>query len=143
MIKVVGAWEFSFNAPLTEYDMWAYPLRDFGVDEVIMTPISGINCKRNFKELIDIPTAIEENPELTPVYLDEKGTTELSDFEHPENALYILGRAGYSPWMSNNKDGISVKIETKNDGGTLWPHQVICIALHDRMMKDGSNDNRN
>lgn len=135
MIKVVGCWELGYNTPLVEFDQWAFPLRDFGVDEFIMTPVSGIDRKKFFKEDVDIPTVVEHNPELTPVYFDEQGTTLLQDFVHPENALYILGKASYSPWIANGSNGISVKIPTSFNGGLLWPHQVICMALYDRMMK--------
>lgn len=136
MIKVAGCWELSFNTPLVEYDQWAFPLRDFGVDQYLMTPVSGIDRKKFFKEEVDIPTVIANNPDLTPVYFDEKGTTLLEDFNHPEDVLYILGRAGYSPWLAAGGNGISVKIPTKCNGGMLWPHQVMCLALYDRMKKE-------
>lgn len=135
MIKVVGTWELGYNTPLIEYDLWAFPLRDFGVDEFIMSPISGIDRKKFFKEEVDIPTVVKNNPDLVPIYLDEKGTTLLQDFEHPDNALYILGKASYSPWIAGGSVGISVKIPTSFNGGLLWPHQVICMTLYDRMMK--------
>ena len=135
MINVVGTWELGYNTHITEFDAWAFPLRDFGVDEFIMTPVSGIDRKKFFKEAKDIPTVIAENPDLVPVFLDEEGTTLLSDFEHPENVLYVLGKASYSPWRSCGSNGISVKIPTIQQGGLLWPHQAICIALYDRMMK--------
>lgn len=135
MIKVAGCWELGYNTPLVEFDQWAFPLRDFGVDQFIMTPVSGIDRKKFFKEDVDIPAVIENNSDLVPVYFDEKATTLLEDFEHPENALYILGKASYSPWIADGSKGIAVKIPTAFNGGLLWPHQVIVLALYDRMMK--------
>lgn len=142
MIKIVGAWELGWNTPIMEYDLWAFPLRDFGIDEWIMTPVSGINKPRVI-EVHQLSDAIKNNPKLTPVYIDEKGEIPLTEFEHPKDALYILGKANYSPWVSQGKQGISVRIETPASKGLLWPHQAVSIVLYDRMKKEsGSNNNR-
>jgi hypothetical protein len=129
LVKVAGIWERGWMAPITEFDLWAFPLRDFGVDEWIMTPVSGIAEK--VTEFKNMGAVIEANSDLIPVYVDEKGETPLSQFEHPDNALYILGKAGRSEF----RKGISVKIETKEDSGLLWPHQAICVVLYDRKSK--------
>ena len=84
-------------------------------------------------EFPNIEEAINANPDLSCVYIDEKGNLPLHDFQHPKNALYIFGKAGYSPWHG----GVSVYIETE---GRLWPHQAACIVLYDRMMKHGGHD---
>lgn len=128
-VKVAGCWELGWLAPITEYDLWNFPLRDFGVDEWYMTPFSGIG--RKVTEIRDIREAVGLNPDLTPVYVDERGSAPLSDFTHPENALYILGKAGFSPI----RDGLSVRVETASNSGLLWPHQAIGIVLYDRIVK--------
>lgn len=135
-IKVVGTWEFGWSTPIMEYDLWEFTLRSFGVeliDGYYMTPVSGID--KAMVERVDIPTVISENTSHTPVYLEENGTIDLADFVHPENALYITGKAGYSPWVAAGSSGISVKIETLIPGGMLWPHQCIGIVLYDRYKK--------
>ena len=132
MIKVVGCWELGWSTPIMEFDLWTYPLRDFGVDEFIMTPVSGIDARvAEFKTIQD---AIDANLELTPVYIDEDADQELLHFQHPPNALYILGKAGYSPYSTVGKQGVAVRVETK-DHGLLWPHQAASIVLYDRYMK--------
>ena len=136
MIKVAGMWEFGWSTPITEYDLWNFPLRDFAVDEWYMSPVTGI-AKNNLSELANIKESIELNPDLVPVYIDEKGETELQDFEHPENVLYILGRAASSPYTSNGSTGLSIRIQTPAMGGMLWPHQCIAMVLYDRMQKSG------
>ena len=128
-VKVAGCWEHGWLAPITEYDLWAFPLRDFGVDEWYMAPVSGIEGR--VTELRDVYEAIGLNPDLAPVYVDERGSVPLSVFEHPENTLYILGKAGFSPM----RDGLSVRVETASNSGLLWPHQAICNVLYDRMIK--------
>lgn len=138
MIAVAGFWNFGYNTPLTEISMWRFPLRDFGVDKYIMSPITGIRGKVN--EYEDLDAILNDHPDLTPVFVDEKGTVELQDFEHPENALYILGRPGYSPFM-NYPEKLSVRLNTKMNKGLLWADQAICIVLYDRVIKDGNNNN--
>jgi len=134
-------WEFGYSAPLTEFDLWAFPLRDFGVDEWYMSPVSGID-KKQVTEAERIGDVLTVNPELTVVFVDEKGETPLSEFEHPEDALYVLGRANFSPLANRNgvfggvaHKYVSVRIETVEGKGLLWPHQAIAIVLHDRASK--------
>jgi len=133
MIKVLGCWELGWSTPIMEFDLWYFPLRDFKVDEFIMCPNSGI--ARNVTEFKDIQAAIDANPDLTPIFLDEDGETELSDFIHPVDALYIFGKASYSPFSAMAKKGQSVKIETGEGKGMLWPHQAASIVLYDRHLK--------
>ena len=137
MIKVAGAWELGWSAPISEYDLWAFMLRDFGVDEWIMSPVSGLHLtKRNFIEVPDLQQAITWNPDLAPVFVDEAGAVPLAEFQHPENVIYVLGKAAYSPLRSLKISGaLSVRVETKENKGLLWPHQAAAIVLHDRLVK--------
>ena len=132
MIKVVGCWELGWSTPIMEFDLWTYPMRDFGVDELIMTPVSGIDAR--VTEFKTVNEAITANPNLTPVYIDEDAKQGLVDFRHPHDALYILGKANYSPYAAVGKKGVSVRVETK-EHGLLWPHQAACIVLYDRYAK--------
>ena len=43
MIKIAGLWELGWNTPIKEVEQWEFPLRDYGVDEFIMSPVSGIS----------------------------------------------------------------------------------------------------
>lgn len=140
MIKICGHWERGYVAPFFEWNLWQYPMRDFGVKELIMCPITGID--RKVIEFKNIAEVIEANQDLTPVFIDEDGEIWLEDFTHPENALYIAGKVGYSPYKSQTKKVISVKVRTIQNKGLLWGHQAICIVLYDRMMKNGNNSNR-
>jgi hypothetical protein len=137
MIKVAGIWEQGWNTPFLEFDLWVYPLRDFEVDEFYMTPITGIQKKVNEKATIE--EVIAENKDLDVVWIDEAGETLLSEFKHPENALYIMGKTQKKPMVGLKKRGdFSVRIETKKDksnNGMLWAHQAISIVLYDRLIK--------
>jgi len=133
MIKVAGMWELGWNTPIKEMDLWQYPLQEFGVDELIMAPISGIKAK--VIEVATIKDAITDNPGLTPVFCHELGDVEIKDFAHPENALYIFGRANYSPFNNIAGGDLSIRIATKLNKGMLWPHQAASIILYDRFKK--------
>lgn len=128
MVKVAGVWERGWITPIKEYDLWAFPLEEFQVDEFIMTPVSGI--ARDVKEYISLEKAIVSNKKLTPVYVTEKGEFELEDFEHPLDALYIFGKVGFDP----SGPGNSVRISTPNGTGGIWPHQAACIVLRHRWL---------
>lgn len=129
MIKVAGVWERGWTTPIMEFDLWAFPLRDFEVDEFIMCPVSGI--KKAVTEYENIEQVIKANPKLTPVFVSEDGEKELAEFKHPRNALYILGCVSYTPAPGKAK---SVRVATAKNMGLLWPHQAICIVLRDRWL---------
>ena len=133
-IKVAGVWELGWSTPLTEYELWSFALRSYGVERWYMAPVSGIQRAR-VVEVRDVLEAVELNPDLTPVYVDEEGEQELRSFVHPGDALYVFGRAGYSPWAASGRNGLSLRIETEVPGGMLWPHQCVPVVLRDRMMK--------
>lgn len=135
-VKVVTFWELGWNTPIKEADLWEMVYRDFGADELIMIPISGI-AHRSITEKKDIETVLQENKDLTVVFCDEQGDSTLASFEHPENVLYIFGRTNYSPFLNMQRDqDMSLKIETvRPNGGLLWGHQAAAIILYDRMQK--------
>jgi hypothetical protein len=137
MIKILGNWELGWNAPYTEYDLWEFPLREFEVYELMMVPITGVNRKvtefSSYEEALNAP----ENENLTTVVCDERGQTDLRDFIHPKDALYIFGKANYSP-LINIQATHSLKISTPQNKGMMWPHQAACIILYDRYLKNDS-----
>lgn len=137
MVSVAGLWELGWNTPIKEADLWEFPLRDFGAERWHMSPISGI-----------AHTFVDERPDLAEViadyrargvpvvFVDEKGTTPLRAFEHPADALYVLGKTSLSPLVAYGRDGdLSVRVETALDGGLLWAHQAAALVLYDRQVK--------
>lgn len=136
IVKVVGHWELGWNTPIKEIDLWEMVVRDFAADEHIMLPISGIH-HRSVTEKKNLETVIKENPDLTVVFCDEAGETNLKDFVHPENVLYVFGKTNYSPFLGMKRpQDLSLKVETNRPtGGLLWGHQAAAIILYDRFMK--------
>lgn len=132
MIKIAGCWELGWNTPILEYDLYHFIAKEYQADELIMTPVSGINKK--VTEYAAIEDAIAANPALTPIFIDENGTEELTDFVHPVDALYIFGKSNYSPMLSIGEHK-SIKINTPMNLGGLWAHQAMTLVLHDRFKK--------
>ena len=98
-----------------------------------MTPVTGLQKKMllEFHEWGDI---LEHHDDLTPVFIDENAGVSLVDFEHPEKALYVLGKANHSPFSTMSEDHVSVRIDCPKMG-MLWPHQALAIVLYDRGLK--------
>lgn len=136
MIEIVGVWEQGWNYPLMEATEWEMMLREFNIATLSMTPVSGISAPWGSKpwlsEYDSIADAIAAKPDLTPVYVDENATVELDAFVHPEDALYIFGRAGFAPTIPEGAE--SVKISTPCPG-CLWAHEACAIVLYDRHRK--------
>jgi hypothetical protein len=132
-VEVAGHWELGWSAPITELELWRMAARSFGLSSINMTPISGI-AARFVHEYASTDSMIGAFPDLTPVYIDEGGEVELSDFVHPQDALYVFGKATYSPFSARSKKGISVRIDCPKMG-LLWPHQAMALVLYDRERK--------
>ena len=143
-VTVIGNWELSWNTPLKESELWNFPLRDFGVKEWKMTPVTGIRQKEQ-------PVNLVEYHRFEDMLADTIGTrvfveapnqhnritpTLLQDFEHPEDAIYIFGSAHLNPCMLYAKEGdLGITLPTKLNNGVLWPHQVLVEILYDRLVK--------
>lgn len=138
MIKFAGVWDIGWNTPIKEIDMWKFQLMDYGYDNLIMTPVSGIS--NDFvTEYSSLEPVLSEYRALNYqiIFVDEQGENNLEDFTHPvDNAIYIFGKAGFSPYISYNQPGdMSLKIVTKNNQGLLWPHQALTLICADRLSK--------
>ena len=133
MIEVAGTWELGWSAPITEIEHWGMAARSFDVKRIAMTPVSGIQS-RLLEEYDSTQAILSAKPHLTPVFVDEESETELRDFKHPKDALYIFGKANYSPFRLLGKGQLSVRLDCSLMG-MMWPHQAMCVVLYDRAGK--------
>jgi hypothetical protein len=131
MIKVAGMWERGWNSPFMEFDLWDMVIREFGVDEFIMTPVTG--CDKTVTEYSTLTEVLEANSSLEPVFIDETSPVSLEAFTHPGDAIYIFGRVGVSPLPYSN-DNLSLKVETPTNLALMWPHQILPIILRHRWL---------
>jgi len=131
MVIVAGVWEQGWFDFETELNLWRFPMRDLGADELAMTPISGLNSNkvREFHSVVDLV----QHYGLPLILCTEQGTESLKDFEHPKDALYLFNRTsgGNLPVIPDS----SLKIDTNLDKGLLWGHQAASIILYDRLVK--------
>ena len=142
MVHILGHWEIGYHAPITEQWFWSLPIRDFGLTEWHMMPVSGI---RNREQLINL-TEWASMDEYFATYPDKKRvfieprtkhqnpeTIWLHEYTHPEDCVYIFGTAGYNPTMIHHREGDDiVSVKTVNDKGVLWADQAMCIVLYER-----------
>ncbi len=131
-VVVASIWEQGWFDYKTEVDLWYYPLKDFGVDELAMTPISGIQLNNKVKEFKDIEDIIQYY-NLPVILCTEYGNSTLEEFEHPKDALYLFNRTSGGD-LTHLQD-YSLRIRTKNNKGMLWGHQAASIILYDKFLK--------
>jgi len=132
MVIVAGIWEQGWFDFKTELNLWYFPLKDFGVDEFAMTPISGLNNNR-VEEFHSVGDIIQYY-NLPVILCTENGNSTLEEFEHPEDALYLFNRT--SGGVIIEQPDYSLRIKSKLNKGMLWGHQAASIILYDRFLKN-------
>lgn len=132
MIEVGGTWELGWSAPKTEMDLWWAVMRTYEIPMLHMTPVSGVKHKMLTEH--DSFEAMLATTELTPVFVDENAECELMEFEHPQDALYLFGKATYSPFSQLALGYHALRIEAPKVG-MLWPHQALALVMHDRGLR--------
>ena len=140
MIKIAGMWEQGWNAPLIEANYWEMLLRDFGVEHLCMAPVSGLAPRSKIKlfEKDTMEEILEANSELIKVWVDERGETELSEFEHPESAIYIFCSVGPNIFHLKKPEDKSLYIKTVSprEQATMFAIEACGIVLYDRFCKE-------
>ena len=132
MIKVAGIWQDGWGLTAEiEWALWEFPCRTYEVAQWYMSPIRMPDRGKMLTQVDTVQDAIDQNPDFTPIFVEEAGTTDLTDFEHPENALYIFGSEGESAWLRKGQPGISVQIPVPING-ILWGHQCVPLVLQHR-----------
>ena len=108
-------------------------MRTYEIPTLHMCPVSGLKHKMlrehsTFEDMLDYTVG------LTPVFVDENAPTELGDLQaHPEDALYIFGKATYSPFTNMALQGKHAIRIAAPKMGMLWPHQALAIVMDHRM----------
>lgn len=146
MIVVAGHWEIGYSAPIQEANYWNLVLRDFGIQEWAMFPVSGVHnneqSRVKLREFRDLPAILDRYADLPRVYLEPRisfrseETTWLHDFEHPGDCIYIFGSAHFNPTIGHRKETDSVvSIATVENTGVPWAFQCLMVVLYDRLVK--------
>ena len=145
MVTVVGHWEWRDMVPMTEAPLWNLPLRDFGIVDWRMIPVTGIQHNERDRVRLTEFSSYEGaigNSDRPRVFIEPRtphqnpDTTWLHDFEHPEDCLYIFGSAHYNPTLFHRREHDPVvSIKTAQNRGVLWSHQAAVIVLYDRSQR--------
>jgi hypothetical protein len=74
-ISIIGIWELGRNTPLVEHGLWLHPLKDFGVNHWLMTPVSGLvgEMVLEYAELSREITNARTQIGAEVVFVDERG----------------------------------------------------------------------
>lgn len=126
-------WELGWNTPIKEADLWEMVCREFCIDNIYMSPVSGIKHKF-IKEVSSIKDFLDET-QIQAVFLDEKGEIPLHEFKHPESCIYVFGKTNESVLYHKRPGDVSVYIQTIRSSAMLWAHQIAAITFYDRQVK--------
>jgi hypothetical protein len=132
-VAAAGLWELGHNVPLSEAPLWEMVIRDFGVEEWHMSPVTGIANQR-VTEWVEVEAMLaHQRKQRTIVFITEDGQFDLAELNHPLDVCYVTGRCNFSPFLNLVCPGdLSVRISTANNKALLWPHQCLAIALWHR-----------
>jgi hypothetical protein len=97
-----------------------------------------IKCAFNADSLqmIDQPPELVNKHGVRIVSIEEGGIP-LKEFEHPENAMYLVGNSNFRKPSENIYVHEKVALELPSvllDSFTMYGHQALAIVLHDRFI---------
>lgn len=107
LITIIGMWESEWLDPKIEMFMWRQLCAAYKVDRLVMVP-KLLENRTNVDQFDTVAEAIK-SCYGTKIIMEPKGNVKLNTLNHPENAVYIFGKAG-----KNNQDidGMKVRIDT-------------------------------
>ena len=117
-VKIIAFTENKWIDHITDYRQWSNLCRSYDADFQLID---------SWYEAI-IPNG------FSIVVLDEVGACSLSDFIHPENCVYILGRTGMNNLPTAFKCDFSVRVNAPYSK-SMFGVSVGCAVLYDRLIK--------
>ena len=133
-VTLLGLWESGWLEPKVEAFMWRQLASAFAVDELALCP-EKLAPRTSLRQFNSVGDALREL-KGTRVFLDPNEGESLADFVHPQEAVYIFGRAGDDNrrWA---KDATFVRIVTPAPVDFFALHAA-AIVLYDRETKRGN-----
>ena len=136
MIGIIAHWDHKLNASQEwlrhSYQMFDYAARAYNVDELVFVDLTGTLSLLQPPEtkivtnLIDALNLFDTSHTLH--YLCADGDTELFSYQHPENAVYVVG----PDYNSSIPYGDKISVPMANQKMELWASQVVSIVLAHR-----------
>lgn len=134
MVVVAFIWEEGWFETKDELNLWHFPMKEFGVDELAaVSSAPRLTAKSNkIREFGSVEQLIQHY-QLPIIIGTEDGEALLQNFTHPEDAIYLFNRT--SGGQLPIKPEHTVCVETHLNKGLLWGHQAASIILYDRLIK--------
>lgn len=103
-------------------------------------------CKAYKAPYVMFDPDAEDTPDIDPgetvVIFDEQGETELEEFDHPADCVYVFGRSHINNLLAKIPHQHSVVIG-HGSSGTMFGISAVAIMLEDRRRKQKRNDDQN
>ena len=116
------------------YQYWDYTCRGFGMEpsDFVFVDLDGTLPILSPPNMIfsELSEALNMFKESSPVYIHATGKYTLPEFDHPLNAVYVVG-PNYEGFTFPDTD-MSVSIPAWDD---LWGYVALGIVLYDRTLK--------
>jgi hypothetical protein len=119
------------------YQCYDFTAKAFGIDDIHTVDLDGtctVDPPNLFGSLEEI---LKKFSDLEPVYISERGGTDLKEFVHPEKALYITGPNYTGMRIPDGAKVVSIKASSLYPSSPLWAHVALGIVLSDRIYKEG------
>ena len=107
MVTLVGFWEYGWLEPKVELFMFRQLCAAYKVDRLVMIPT--LLGPRTSVDQYDTLEEALESCSGERIFLEPSGSEHLDTFDHPEDAVYIFGKAMIS---NRHEEGKMVRINT-------------------------------
>jgi hypothetical protein len=135
MLGVIYHWSVKDGTPMCAqrftYQQFDYACRGFAVDKaVIVDPTSEFPLETTEEVVSDLASALALFPNCIPLFLDKSGDNILLGYDHPVDAVYVIG-PDYSSF-NIPAGSATFRIDMADPVLELWADQVIVMALAHR-----------
>ena len=143
MISVIIHWDHKKAMDVENmryiYQLWDYVCRSHGLApaNAIFVDCEGslgaMNLANPVVSTLEEALSIAGKHDLTPVYVHGSAEVDLTNFEHPENAVYIFG-PNYAK-LPLPDGAVSVRIPLFAEPNDLFSQTCLPIILYDRFRR--------
>lgn len=136
-VTVLGMWERWLEPERFERRVWKHTIQAFKVDRWGMCDVAG-GPFTSPVQYADLATMLAAHPGPKTFLIPPgriEGTGNLSEYEHPENAIYVFGRGGENLVKHVTPADDVVSIHMPLGGAELYAAVALGQVLYDRQVK--------
>lgn len=116
--KIAALREAGWVDEITDKAQWDNMTRSFGAELQLVTDFADVIYEKDYSVVV----------------MDETGETNLEDFIHPENAIYVFGRSTMNNLQRQIHHDHSVRIVTPEQK-SMFGCSVACAVLYARSLQ--------